>query len=305
MTWWCTGMRWRDGGPVFGWTTGEGGERDSAVRFGEPLAFRVGGARRCLGVWRGGRHTPCPGRDAVPVRGTRAQCAECAGIDRAHSVAADTVADDPRPYRVYLAWFGDGLVKVGITGAGRGSARLLEQGAVAFTWLGVGPLMAARRAEELLRVALGVPDRIPYEKKRLVRAGLGQRAVRGGELVDAHAVAVGLVGWPESLERLPCDVVDHGEVFGLGAVDGVDAVVSGLAEGAVVEGTVSAAAGPDLHLVEPGGRRLVVDTRVLAGWPLERAERAERAEGAEGAQRGVSGAGFEVREVPVVQGGLF
>ncbi|MZD09942.1 DUF2797 domain-containing protein, partial [Streptomyces sp. SID5785] len=240
-------MRWGGGGPEFGWWTGEA-ERAGAVRFGERMAFRVTGPRICLGVWRGGRRRPCPGREAVPVRGTRAQCAECAGIDRARSVAADTLADDPRPYRVYLAWFGEGLVKVGITGAARGGARLLEQGAVAFTWLGTGPLMAARRAEELLRVALGVPDRIPYERKRAVRAGLG--APDGpdgeGELARAHGVAVGLDGWPESLERAPLRVVDHVTEFGLRAVDGVDAVVDGLAEGDVVAGTVVAAAGPDV-----------------------------------------------------------
>ncbi|MGW2341989.1 DUF2797 domain-containing protein [Streptomyces sp. NPDC001661] len=294
MTWWCTGMRWRGGGPVFGWVGDGGGERESGVRFGESVAFRVGGERRCLGVWRGGRWTVCPGRDAVPVRGTRAQCAECAGIDRARSVAADTIADDPRPYHVYLAWFGDGLVKVGITGTRRGSDRLLEQGAVAFTWLGRGPLMAARRAEELLRVALGVPDRIPYERKRTVRGGLPGVEERGAELMRAHGVAAGLDQWPESLERLPCRVVDHGEVFGLRAIDRVDAVVSGLGEGAVVAGRVVAAAGPDLHLVEgDDGRRLVVDARVLAGWPLERAP------------EGAGGAGPEVREVPAVQGGLF
>ncbi|MFF3496502.1 DUF2797 domain-containing protein [Streptomyces sp. NPDC002795] len=294
MTWWCTGMRWRGGGPVFGWVGDGGGERESGVRFGESVAFRVGGERRCLGVWRAGRWTVCPGRDTVPVRGTRAQCAECAAIDRSRSVAADTIADDPRPYHVYLAWFGDGLVKVGITGTRRGSDRLLEQGAVAFTWLGRGPLMAARRAEELLRVALGVPDRIPYERKRAVRGGLPGVGERGAELVRAHGVAAGLDGWPESLERLPCRVVDHGEVFGLDGIDRVDAVVSGLGEGAVVAGKVIAAAGPDLHLVEgDDGRRLVVDARVLAGWPLERA------------LEGAGGAGPEVREVPAVQGGLF
>ncbi|MFE1949612.1 DUF2797 domain-containing protein [Streptomyces sp. NPDC059524] len=292
MTWWCTGMRWGADGPEFGWWSGAAAERASAVRFGERLAFRVCGPRRCLGVWRGGRRTPCPGWDAVPERGTRAQCAECAGIDRARSVAADTLADDPRPYRVYLAWFGEGLVKVGITRADRGAARLLEQGAVAFTWLGEGPLMAARRAEELLRVGLGVPDRIPYERKRMVRAGLGGTEERGAELARAHAVAGGLAGWPESLERVPCRVVDHAGVFGLGAVDGLDGVVSGVVEGAVVAGVVVAAAGPDLHLVEAGGRRLAVDARGLAGWPLEGV-------GAE------TVAEVAVREVHGVQGGLF
>ncbi|MER5438300.1 DUF2797 domain-containing protein [Streptomyces sp. NPDC002790] len=290
-------MRWRGGGPVFGWVGDGGAERESGVRFGEGVAFRVGGERRCLGVWRSGRWTVCPGRDAVPVRGTRAQCAECAAIDRSRSVAADTIADDPRPYHVYLAWFGDGLVKVGITGTRRGPDRLLEQGAVAFTWLGRGPLMAARRAEELLRVALGVPDRIPYERKRAVRGGLPGVEERGAELVRVHGVAAGLEQWPESLERLPWQVVDHGEVFGLGGIDRVDAVVGGLGEGDVVAGRVVAAAGPDLHLVEAGGeRRLVVDTRVLAGWPLERVPQGES---------GVGGARLEVREVPGVQGGLF
>ncbi|MFG2521190.1 DUF2797 domain-containing protein [Streptomyces sp. NPDC048527] len=342
MTWWCTGVRWRvGGGPALGWY-GEGkGERESPLVFGDVLAFRAVGGRRCLGVWRGGRRTPCPVGAVLSGRGTRAQCAECAGIDRAHSVAADTMTDDPRPYHVYLAWFGSGMVKVGITGVGRGSARLLEQGAVAFTWLGRGPLMAARRAEELLRSALGVPDRIPYAQKRAVRAALPSAGERAGELATAHATAVALAGWPESLERLPCEVVDHAEVFGIeggafgieggaagaaraggeaggqagsGRLGGVGVVVSELVEGGVVVGTLVAAAGPDLHLVERmgspllergrelgGGRRLVVDTRLLAGWQLEALGKAERA-----AADVVSSVPVKpVKEVPAVQGGLF
>ncbi|MFD6726323.1 DUF2797 domain-containing protein, partial [Streptomyces sp. NPDC060131] len=107
---------------------------------------------------------------------------------------------DPRPYRVYLAWFGPGLVKVGITAYERGSARLLEQGAVCFSWLGCGPLMAARRTEELLRAALGVPDRIPYAHKRAVRAALPESEVeRAAEIAGLHARAVALGGWPEAL----------------------------------------------------------------------------------------------------------
>ncbi len=88
-------------------------------------------------VW-GARGNACPVRAVVSGRSAGARCEECARLDRAHSVAADTMADDPRPYRVYLAWFGPGMVKVGITGAARGSARLLEQGAVVFSWLGRG-----------------------------------------------------------------------------------------------------------------------------------------------------------------------
>src|SRR5690606_41839281 len=118
-----------------------------------------------------------------------------ARLDRAHSVAADTLADDPRPYRVYLAWFGPGMVKVGITAAARGPVRLLEQGAVCFSWLGTGPLMAARRTEELLRAALRVPDRIPYADKRAVRAVLpAGEGGRAAELAAVRGPAAGRVG---------------------------------------------------------------------------------------------------------------
>src|SRR3954452_13511605 len=164
--WKCSGLRWSAGGPVLGWVGGRG----RALGWGKRVAFGVveGGVRTCVGA----RGHACPARAAVSGRSTGARCEECARLDRAHSVAADTLADDPRPYHVYLAWFGPGMVKVGITAEERGSARLLEQGAVCFTWLGLGPLMAARRTEELLRAALQVPDRIPYAEKRAVRSRL-------------------------------------------------------------------------------------------------------------------------------------
>ncbi len=155
-----------------------GGGRGSALSWGKRVAFGVvdEGVRTCVGA----RGNACPVRAVVSGRSAGARCEECARLDRAHSVAADTMADDPRPYRVYLAWFGPGMVKVGITGAARGSARLLEQGAVVFSWLGQGPLMAARRTEELLRAALRVPDRIPYAEKRATRTSAsGSRRFRG------------------------------------------------------------------------------------------------------------------------------
>lgn len=183
------------------------------------------------------------------------------------------MADDPRAYAVYLAWFGPGMVKVGITREDRGAARLLEQGAVAFAWLGRGPLMAARRAEELLRSALGVPDRVSYARKRAVRGELPPAGVRAAELAEWHGRAVGLAGWPEALERAEFAVVDHGGVFRLAEAEwgGAGALVGGLRDGAVVAGRLVGAAGPDLHLAREGSRGavLVVDTRLMAGWQLE------------------------------------
>ncbi|GGR80581.1 hypothetical protein GCM10010252_18840 [Streptomyces aureoverticillatus] len=301
-------MRWRaGGGPVLGWYAPGRGERESPLAFGGAVAFRVRGGRQCLGVRRGGRWTACPAGAGVAGRATRAQCEECARVDRAHSVAADTFADDPRPYHVYVAWFGPGLVKVGITGVARGGARLLEQGAVAYTWLGRGPLMAARRTEELLRTALGVPDRIPYARKRALRARLPDAAERARELAGLHRKAAALGGWPESLDRLPPEVVDHGEVFGLDALDrfdgsaGAGRVVDELTDGGVVAGTLVTAVGPDLHL-EVGGRGsergVVLDSRLMSGWRLV-------AVGDVTGPGGGSEVTVPVREIPVVQGGLF
>jgi hypothetical protein len=242
----------------------DGGRRSSLVR-GQRVAFGVveGGVRTCVGA----RGHECPVGAVVSERSTGARCEECARLDRAHSVAADTMADDPRPYHVYLAWFGPGMVKVGITGVERGSARLLEQGAVTFSWLGQGPLMAARRAEELLRAALKVPDRIPYADKRAVRAGLPGPGERVAEIRELHARVDRLDAWPESLRRAPFEPVDHTDVFGLAGLPPVQGVVRGLVAGGVVSGELLAAAGPDLHLATERGVA-VVDTRLMTGWDL-------------------------------------
>ncbi|MFK4544030.1 hypothetical protein RKD29_003626 [Streptomyces tendae] len=267
--WKCTGLRWAADGPVLTWV---GGRRSVLVR-GKRVAFGVveGGVRTCVGA----RGNACPVRAGVPGRSTGARCEECARLDRAYSVAADTVADDPRPYHVYLAWFGPGLVKVGITAEERGSARLLEQGAVCFSWLGRGPLMAARRTEELLRAALGVPDRIPYVHKRAVRAALPESASeRAAEIAALHARAVALGGWPEALTPEPFRGVDHAGVFGIeGAERGSAAVaeVTELVAGGAIGGELVAAAGPDLHLATERGV-VVLDTRLMTGWELLAAE---------------------------------
>ncbi|MFC9548881.1 DUF2797 domain-containing protein [Streptomyces sp. NPDC056956] len=262
--WRCSGLRWSADGPVLVWDGG----RHSVLTWGKRVAFAVaeGGVRSCVGA-RGHR---CPLGAEVPARSKGARCEECARLDRAHSVAADTLADDPRPYRVYLAWFGPGMVKVGITAAARGPVRLLEQGAVCFSWLGTGPLMAARRTEELLRAALRVPDRIPYADKRAVRAvlpaGEGERAA---ELAELHGQAAGLDGWPESLSREPFRPVDHVGVFGLAGTPAAVGVVGELLAGGAVCGELAAAAGPDLHLVPAeGDGAVVLDTRLLTGWEL-------------------------------------
>ncbi|GHE03632.1 DUF2797 domain-containing protein [Streptomyces alanosinicus] len=287
--WKCSGLRWSADGPVLMW---DGGRR-SALPWGKRVGFAVpdGGVRTCVGA----RGHACPVRAAVPGRSTGARCEECARLDRAHSVAADTIADDPRPYRVYLAWFGPGLVKVGITAVERGDARLLEQGAVCFSRLGTGPLMAARRTEELLRAALQVPDRIPYAEKRAVRAALPESATeRAAEVRELYARAVALPGWPESLRPEPCEVTDHLGAFGLAGAPAALGEVVRLVQGGGVSGELVSAAGPDLHLAVAGRGVVVLDTRLMTGWEL-----------VPQAASGTPGLTFPVREFTREQEGLF
>ncbi|MFF8381156.1 DUF2797 domain-containing protein [Streptomyces sp. NPDC015661] len=263
MEWWCRGISWGSGVPGLRWRGG----RVSSLTYGQRLAFRAVGVRRCPGA----RGNPCPLEAVVPGRTTGGRCPECARLDRAHSVAADTFLDDPQPYRVYLAWFGPGMTKVGITAEARGEARLLEQGAVAFSWLGRGPLMAARRTEEVLRQALGVPDRVAYERKRAARHALPSAVDRAREVEELYRRAREVGGWTETLEPLEFAARDHVEAFHLDGLPPLDGTVAELVGGGVVTGRLLAAAGPDLHLLAPDGRCLALDTRLMGGWALERA----------------------------------
>ncbi|WP_418957962.1 DUF2797 domain-containing protein [Streptomyces tritici] len=258
--WRCDGLRWDAGGPVLRWAGG----RASRLVYGQGVGVRAVGRRACVGA----RGNPCPVRAGVAGTSTGGRCAECARLDRAHSVAADSFADDPRVYRVYLAWFGPGLVKVGITAEERGDARLLEQGAVAFCWLGRGALMAARRTEEVLRHALDVPDRIPYARKRAVRHALPDAEERAGQVGALYRAAVAVPEWGETLEPLEFAAYDHGDAFRLDGLPAPAGAVAAFTDGGGLVGSLRAAAGPDLHLVTADGRCVVLDTRLMRGWGL-------------------------------------
>lgn len=269
--WRCAGLRWRDSGPVWAWWHPKHGERTSPQPVGGPLAFALAptAERRCSGVWRAGRRIPCPYEVALPYEARRDQCEECAALDRSSSVAADTRPDDPRPFAVYLACFGPGLHKVGITGAARGPARLLEQGALAFTFLGEGPLMTARRTEAVLGAALGVPDRIHATAKRAARREVSTADERAESLRELHASVLALHDrLPSTLALRPFHVVDHAALFGLRPGDRAAPVaeITSLRPGGVLRGTVTAAVGHDVEVLAPEGRVLLLDARHASGW---------------------------------------
>ncbi|HEY5833257.1 DUF2797 domain-containing protein [Streptomyces sp.] len=297
--WRSAGLRWRGAGPSWTWWAPEHGSRASPLTVGGPVALAVepGATRECAGVWRGGRWTPCPHTAELRPESRRDQCEGCAALDRSSSVAADTRVDDPRPYAVYLAYFGPGLHKVGITAVQRGSTRLLEQAAVCFTFLGEGPLMTARRTEAVLGAALRVPDRMPSHAKRAARFTLPGAGQRAAELRSLYGRVTALQDHlPDSLRLRPFQAVDHAALFGLAPqppttqppttrsttpppptaqrtppLPPPTAEVTALVPGGALTGTVRAVAGHDVY-VETGGAHLLLDARLAAGWPLVRTD---------------------------------
>lgn len=267
--WRCDGVRWREGRPGLAWASRRAGERVRRLRLGDVLAFGVVGARRCVGVWRGGRRTWCPAAAVVADGRHSARCASCEALDRSSSVAADTALDDPRPFALYLAWFGPGLLKLGITAAERGQARLLEQGALAHTWLGQGPLAGVRRAEAALGTAVGVPDRVPARAKHAARAAGWDPEAAAGELAGAHRAATACAAWPASVAPRPFRAVGHWTAYGIDPARTrcPRAEVTALTDGDTVRGTLDAVVGPYAQLIDAQGP-LLLDLRLLAGRAL-------------------------------------
>ena len=283
--WRCTALGWTPDQPALTWTAPGGAERIRPLTLPQPLAFTVVGERRCTGLWRGSRRVRCPFDSPVPAETTQPQCADCAAADRRSSVAADTALDDPRPFHLYLAWFGPGLTKCGITAAERDERRLREQGALAHTWLGRGPLAAVRRAEIALGSALGVVDRFTHTRKLTAREGLQPGDDPSSDLRTMHEAAQSSSAWPDTLTRLPYRQVDHTTAYHYDRSRPPRAtrLVSRLTEGAVIRGRLLSVVGPDAYLDSLGGEQdpaltdlIVLDLRLLCGWPMVGADTAAR-----------------------------
>jgi hypothetical protein len=258
-----TGLNWSGGAAHLEWL---GADPTSPLELGSELAFTFGDDRRCIGIWRSGRRLNCSTNTelAPSIRG--AQCPDCHTMERSNSIATDTRLDDPRQFSVYLAHHGS-VVKVGITAAERGDARLLEQGALASTIISTGSLVGARRVEGLLKSALQVPDRVSTVRKRAARVWPESPAERSTGLLDL-ASRVAELDWPEGQQRRDATVVDHLATYGL-PTDGLRATAVMLppSPGTVVGGRLVCTIATDLYFETPAGLTLV-DTKLLAGWTL-------------------------------------
>lgn len=115
-------------------------------QFETPITLEIDlGDRYCIG-WhdlKTGEDFLCPENSKVDKKYEQCpQCQKRTGFNPAFYNAADgdiskqQIERNSQPHFVYLAYFSDEVVKVGISFAGRGNARLLEQGARAALILG-------------------------------------------------------------------------------------------------------------------------------------------------------------------------
>jgi uncharacterized protein DUF2797 len=233
------------------------------------VGYQVGEQRCCTGVWlaQQQRRQPCPFDHPITPPATRAQCDPCGAADPGKMLARNAIIDDRREYALYLAWFGPGLTKVGLTATERGTDRLAEQGALAFSWLACGQLPAVRAAEQRISASGLAPEQRQRRVKLATWWRLPDETQRHTDLRTAYQRIIETVPWPTGLDHNAYAVVDQVELFGLNALPDSCQEVAALASGAVLSGTVRCAVGRDLLLDTPEGP-LLADMRLLAGWPV-------------------------------------
>ena len=267
----CTGSHWRANGESFlTLTDAAGHESEVPLDLGERLAWSTRGPRRCVGI-RHARRTKrlmCPVGASIAEGSASSQCASCSAADPSGAIARDATPDDPRRFRMYLAWFAPGVVKIGITGAARGRTRLLEQAAIAYTWLAEGALLATRRAEQHA-IGVGLKDRVPNATKiaawpKIIKADEGAR-----ELEVAHGTLTGSPGWGEGLDRLPLEIQDLRPVYGLDqALPEILDAVTALSGEVTMDAELVARAGHNVVLKPVPEQGYLLDLRLLEGWIL-------------------------------------
>lgn len=206
----------------------------------------------------------------IPAKGTDAQCQTCARSDRGRQIARDAPpTDDDREFLLYLAYFGPGLIKVGLTATERGRDRLLEQGAITFVVLAAGPYAAVRHAERSIAATGLAAERVVAKTKSAVWLNLPEPAERAAELSEIRQRMNGRVLWPEGISFRSGSPIDQAADFGLDKPLTTSwQEVTEISDSAVLCGHIRAVIGRQLILDTPHSGLLLCDMRRASGWTI-------------------------------------
>lgn len=153
-------------------------QRDAALTtlapLGRTLSLAFDTSQRFCAGWfdmQSSTDHPCPENAAVPSK--YEQCPACqkrTGFNpafyHATSLSEQQEKRNQEPHFLYLAHFGAGVTKVGISYAGRGNSRLLEQGARSALVLETFPTANIARSYEARIAALpGIAETVQLKKK--------------------------------------------------------------------------------------------------------------------------------------------
>lgn len=141
---------------------------------GHTLTLKFNTNQRFCRGWHNlatGEDAPCP--DSAIIDDKYDQCAACqnrTGFNpafyHAKTVSPQQEARNLEPHFLYLAYFADDIIKVGISHAKRGNARLLEQGALSAIILDTFPTAhIARHYEERIAALPGIYETVQLSKK--------------------------------------------------------------------------------------------------------------------------------------------
>jgi len=273
-----TGLYWHAGSPALTLTDHSGAARDLAARPGTSIGWRLSGPRRCIGLWlaHAGRRVSCPHHATLSAGGPDAQCTACATADRGRALARDATPEDPRAFLLYLAWFADGVLKVGLTATERGEDRLAEQGALAFTHLATGSLAAIRRAERTAAATGSARDRVQPHTKVAGWWQLDDPELRHHQLTTAHRALSDPQATRQGVQPTPCRVRDLTTTFGLDRVPPRPThEVIRVDANNILRGELVCLAGRTALLSTERGP-LLFDLRLLSGWTVEPSAEATR-----------------------------
>lgn len=266
-----TGLYWKRDRPTLTGLVG-GREHGRPIEFGQAVSWDIVGPRRCVGLYDRAEHRrrPCPASAQASDSG---QCELCQLADPGRLVARGQAPNglEHAPFVLYLAWFGDGLHKVGITAEERGGERLSEQAALSYCLVAGGPFSFVRQAEMLLSGIGLAPERITSRNKQAAWWQIPPIHERAARLAALHGAAVEPLRTVPGVELREFRAVDLVPLFGLDrALPSRYDLVTAVEPGAVLSGEVSHVIGKFLVL---GPTPVVVDSRLLEGWTLRRTTR--------------------------------